>query len=336
MSEHVFDRIHWLPDRLRVGDAELFIESFGKDHRDQSDLLVVYKGRSMIEQYDRFFRANPDFKPSSVLELGLWDGGSLVFWNEVLRPRKIVGLDLADRTDKAYFRDYVRSHGLAGRVVAYWRTDQADKQRLREIAASEFQGRLDLIIDDCSHIYAPTKASFEALFPLLAPGGWYILEDWDWAHQPADVIRQIPWARERSLTDLMIELVKLVGSFPDAFPRITIQPGFAAVQRGSHPMDAANGMILEAHILDKAAAQADATAAPPMAAPVAEPAAERVSSLESQLMSASELIEEYRRSRAWRLVEALRGLRVKAAPPGSTRERLWFAVLDLFGGGPHS
>jgi hypothetical protein len=50
--------------------------------------------------------------------------------------------------------------------------------------AHEFSAPLDLVIDDASHIYGPTKASFQALFPLLRPGGLYLIEDWAWAHWP--------------------------------------------------------------------------------------------------------------------------------------------------------
>jgi cephalosporin hydroxylase len=326
----MFDNLAWLPDRLRIGDALLALESFGADHRAHTDLLVIYKDKQTVEQYQRFFSAFPEFQPSSILELGLWDGGSLVFWNELLHPLKIVGVDLADRTDKPSFRSYVQSRGLENRVVTFWQTDQADKKRLRELVTSEFQGRLDLVIDDCSHIYAPTKASFEALFPLLTPGGWYFVEDWDWAHQPPSVIRKIPWAHGRSLTDLVVEIVKLVGSRPNVFARVLIQPGFVAVQRGPQPLGGAEGLVLETHIRDKGTTHLSAGTANDATARPGQDSEERVIALESQLQRAAALIDEYRSSRAWRLIEALRRLRVKLAPPGSSRERLWFAALDIF------
>lgn len=36
-----------------------------------------------------------------------------------------------------------------------------------------------------SHAYEETKASFEFLFPLLSPGGVYLIEDWSWAPHPS-------------------------------------------------------------------------------------------------------------------------------------------------------
>jgi hypothetical protein len=70
----------------------------------------------------------------------------------------------------------VKSRNFDGRIKTYWKTDQADKTRLRTIVETEFDGPLDLLIDDASHLYRQTRASFEALFPLLVPGGLSIIE----------------------------------------------------------------------------------------------------------------------------------------------------------------
>ncbi len=68
------------------------------------------------------------------------------------------------------------------RLKPFWAVDQQDSARLREIWQTEFRAPLDLVIDDASHLYGPTKTSFETLFPLLRPGGLYIIEDWAWGH----------------------------------------------------------------------------------------------------------------------------------------------------------
>ena len=38
---------------------------------------------------------------------------------------------------------------------------------------------IDVVFDDCSHNLDLTRASFDALFPFLAPGGIYVIEDWN-------------------------------------------------------------------------------------------------------------------------------------------------------------
>ena len=64
---------------------------------------------------------------------------------------------------------------------------------------SDLGGGLDLVIDDGSHLAEPTRTSFDTLFPLLAPGGFYIIEDWAWEHWPEFQDPGHAWAAEESL-----------------------------------------------------------------------------------------------------------------------------------------
>ena len=75
---------------------------------------------------------------------------------------------------------------LGAVVRPYYGVDQADGDRLREIVAAEFRGEpIDLVVDDASHRYGATLASFETLFPLMRPGGLYVIEDWAGLHEQA-------------------------------------------------------------------------------------------------------------------------------------------------------
>ena len=67
----------------------------------------------------------------------------------------------------------------------HFATSQCDGEMLRQIVLSELADELDLVVDDASHTYEETKTSFELLFPLLSPGGIYVIEDWSWAHNSA-------------------------------------------------------------------------------------------------------------------------------------------------------
>lgn len=156
-------------------------------HKDDSwelgdECFRFYKVKPLVDQYEAFWSLRQAFAPENLFELGIWDGGSVALWSEVLRPRRHVAIDRADREDSSYFRRYKESHGRQESISTYWRTDQADKGRLRELADTQFDGPLDLVIDDCSHLYGPTRSSFEALFPFLRPGGLYVIEDWAWSH----------------------------------------------------------------------------------------------------------------------------------------------------------
>lgn len=68
-----------------------------------------------------------------------------------------------------------------------------------------------MVIDDASHTYELTRKSFEILFPLLKPGGLYIIEDWAWAYAKTFEDPH-PWSTETSLVKLILEMIHNVGS----------------------------------------------------------------------------------------------------------------------------
>src|SRR5262249_51824114 len=178
----LFDNLIWEKDRMLVNDLVFRLE----DHKDDNwelgeECFRFYKTRRLMDQYAALWQSRRDFRPQQILELGMFDGGSLALWYEYFRPEKIVGVDLCQRADSEYFQRYATERSRAGRIKTYWQTDQGDRNRLREIVACEFKGLIDLVIDDASHRYEQTKTSFETLFPLLRPGGLYIIEDWSWA-----------------------------------------------------------------------------------------------------------------------------------------------------------
>jgi hypothetical protein len=70
-------------------------------------------------------------------------------------------------------------------------------------------------------MYALTKKSFETLFPLLRPGGLYIIEDWAWGHWQAFQASDHPWSYEVPLTKLIFEIVAAIGSCKTA---ISLKP----------------------------------------------------------------------------------------------------------------
>jgi hypothetical protein len=53
---------------------------------------------------------------------------------------------------------------------------------------------------------------FEFLFPLLSPGGIYVIEDWSWAHHPDYQSPDAPFSKRRALSNLLFEQIMLMGS----------------------------------------------------------------------------------------------------------------------------
>jgi hypothetical protein len=113
--------------------------------------------------------------------------------------------------------------------------------------AREFDRPLDLVIDDASHLYEATKASFEILFPLIEPGGLYIIEDWAWAHWREFKSPTHPWASEVPLTTLVCQLVEVAGSSPAAVGNVTVYEGFTVIERGPGKLET-QGFQIENHI----------------------------------------------------------------------------------------
>ena len=83
---------------------------------------------------------------------------------------------------------------------------------MRHIVLGELANELDLVVDDASHAYEETKTSFEVLFPLLRPGGIYVIEDWSWAHHPDYQSPDAPFSKGRALSNLLFEQIMLLGS----------------------------------------------------------------------------------------------------------------------------
>jgi hypothetical protein len=67
-------------------------------------------------------------------------------------------------------------------------------------------------VDDASHTYEETRTSFEFLFPLLSPGGIYVIEDWSWAHHPDYQSADARFSNHRALSNLLFEQIMLLGS----------------------------------------------------------------------------------------------------------------------------
>ncbi|MGZ4808054.1 MAG: glycoside hydrolase family 99-like domain-containing protein [Thermoanaerobaculia bacterium] len=228
----MFENLSWLEDRMLLRDLVFRIEHARNDRWDLGDrCFAFYKTKALVDQYERFWSAQT-VRPRHMLEIGIWDGGSTVFWQEHLHPEKLVAIDLMDREDNSYFREYVANQKLETRVRTLWRTNQADRAELRRIIDRDLDGMVDLVIDDGSHLYAPTKATFETVFPMMPAGGMYIIEDWAWEHWPEFQDPAHPWGEEEGLGGLVRELVEATGSSKTLIRSVNVFEGFAVIERG--------------------------------------------------------------------------------------------------------
>jgi len=245
----MFEKLIWKDDRLLLNDLVFRMEHFLNENWELGERCFrFYKVKGLIDEYEYAFAKRPNWRPRHILEIGMWHGGSLPFWFESLRPEKLVGLDLADRTDSAYFSEYVSSRALESRIKTYWKTSQTDAQMLGRILESDFGGRLDLVMDDASHHYGPSKASFEYLFPRMPEGALYVIEDWAWAHWAEFQTPNHSWTWEIPLTRLVFDLVEAVGTSTSLVKSLEVYKGFVIVERGPISAAEVTGFTLENYI----------------------------------------------------------------------------------------
>lgn len=235
----MFDKLVWQSDRMLLNNLVFRLEPCREAYWDLGDnCFLFHKTKPLVDQYEKFWSSRPQFHPQNLMELGIWDGGSIAFWFEYFQPARHVGVDLQKRSDSNYFRRYIAERRLEARIKTHWSTNQTDGQKLRAIVDKEFGSSLDLVIDDASHLYEPTKQSFETLFPFLRPGGLYVIEDWAWAHWSAFQTPDHPWKAEMPLTRLVFELTALVGSWEGDRPELSlisnlsVFQGFIVIERG--------------------------------------------------------------------------------------------------------
>jgi hypothetical protein len=222
------------------GDLKSYTE------RTTADRVVILKESRLLRQYLDFLAPHPI---DNLFELGIWQGGSPLFYGLATDAKRIVALDIlnnepaptdADPTQLLAYRnpaidEIIFAHNLSDKLKLHFGTSQADPVAVKAIMDGEFGGeKLDLVIDDASHYYDLSRKSFEIIFPRLREGGLYIIEDWQWAHmddpryQSGEVFGGRP-----ALTNFIFELLIAYGSHPDLFWNIVVRDWFIALQKGS-------------------------------------------------------------------------------------------------------
>ena len=131
---------------------------------DHNDGRLIHKWLHYFPIYQQYLEPYRG-KKVTMLEIGVSHGGSLQMWRHHLgRRATIVGIDLAPRVLELATPDL---HIHVG--------DQSDPVFLGQLAAR--YGGFDIVLDDGSHLPEHQIASITALWPHLAVGGVYIVED---------------------------------------------------------------------------------------------------------------------------------------------------------------
>jgi predicted O-methyltransferase YrrM len=138
--------------------------------------FYLAKTLAIIQCYLTLFNEK---KRHNILELGIFRGGSTAFLQLLGKPERLLALELSPERI-GILDQFIAGEKLDGSVRVEYGVSQDDIVRVRELTIEHFgPGRsIDVVVDDASHLLAPTRTSFETVFPLIRPGGSYIVEDY--------------------------------------------------------------------------------------------------------------------------------------------------------------
>lgn len=132
---------------------------------------LIFKWMHYFSIYERHFSRYRG-KPTKMLEIGVFHGGSLQMWRHYFGPQaQIIGVDV--NPDCAAFAE----SGIAIEIG-----DQEDRAFLAMLR--DKHGPFDIVLDDGGHKMGQQIASFEELFPALREGGVYAVEDTHTSYWP--------------------------------------------------------------------------------------------------------------------------------------------------------
>jgi len=219
---------------FRMGDTRFRQLRPGDTERSTTlDEVLILKKPAFLRRYDAYLSRLPN---RNVVEVGIAEGGSLIYFALRYPHLRFVGIDL--RSPNEAVQHHIDRLGLSDRIKLHYRVDQADGRRLREIVTQEYGDEpLGAMIDDASHFFEQSTKTFEALYGRVAAKGFYCLEDWNWAHEPGRTQDGRLWADKVSMANLLFRIILLQPAGRDIVRDIHINNNVAFIERGTHPLD---------------------------------------------------------------------------------------------------
>ena len=250
----------------------------------------VASAHDYLRHYEFMF---DDFRDQkiNVIEIGVQKGPSLKAWKWYFSHATIVGIDIQPRCVK-----------LREERVEIEIGSQADVDFMREVCRKYPP---TIIIDDGSHLSEHNIVTFEATFPLLAPGGLYVVEDmschfgtnahrWETENKRDSpgyfmtlAMTRVAWERNDMTAGPPREIVETVDSVTaiggavfirKADPQRDVASALASVEdfAKAHPLDAGAQARLAQYILEHGGPVARARAAIDTAFELGEAVPERL------------------------------------------------------------
>lgn len=124
----------------------------------------LHKWVHYFDIYERHF-ARFRGKRTTMVEIGVSGGGSLAMWRAYLGPQaRIIGIDI-DPSCKAH-----EAEGIEVMIGSQ------DSPALLDNLLARYP-KIDIVLDDGSHMMRHVNASFRHLYPRISPEGVYMVED---------------------------------------------------------------------------------------------------------------------------------------------------------------
>ena len=138
------------------------LEKFSRNYK-STEGKGLHKGTGYFRIYNELFSEFRD-KEIVVVEMGIGYGGCLQMWREYFGAKaQIYGLDF--HTERFYEEDRIKCI----------QCDQSKPEDLAKIG--NLIPKIDIFIDDGSHVGWHQVLTFKAIFPLIASQGYYCCED---------------------------------------------------------------------------------------------------------------------------------------------------------------
>jgi Methyltransferase domain len=150
--------------------SQSLVTHYDKAEYELMDNLALWAGtdkssafHNYTRIYSRYFKECKN-KPIKFLEIGIYKGDSVRFWEAYFSKAELHFIDITDK--------HIHYHSSR---ASYHLIDQTNVRELRRFASVD--GPFDIILDDGGHTMHQQISSFLALFPHLKSGGLYIIED---------------------------------------------------------------------------------------------------------------------------------------------------------------
>lgn len=118
-------------------------------------------------------------RPLNILEIGVGGyrnptagGASLYMWKYFFPKSQIFAIDIEEKRLPKESRIHI------------FQGHQTDRKFLERLVGQDMQGKLDIVIDDGSHVVSDVLTTFEILFPMVTPSGYYVVEDIQTSYWP--------------------------------------------------------------------------------------------------------------------------------------------------------